>query len=89
VRQRTEFRGDTRSVLRFESGLVYRRIDVNVYQKSTGSLTTTRQLRDFRVGNRFSADYHQKSSGKESKLCRRSGVHRCPTPSNNILPSRG
>ena len=42
MRQRTEFRGDRRSVLPFESGLVYRRIDVNVYQKSTGNMTTAR-----------------------------------------------
>jgi hypothetical protein len=39
--------------------LVYRWINGNVYRKSTGSLTTTKKLRDFRAGKRFSADYHE------------------------------
>jgi len=39
--------------------VVCRWIDINVYRNPTGRLTTTRQLREFRAGKYFSADYHQ------------------------------
>jgi hypothetical protein len=45
----------------------YGRIDVNVYWESTGRVTTTRQPRDFRGGNRFSADYQQQYLAKNPK----------------------
>jgi hypothetical protein len=44
--------------------LLYRWINSNVYRKSTDQLTTATQPRIFRGIYRFSADYHQKSSGK-------------------------
>ena len=51
-------------MLRLDCVVVYRWIDVNVYRKSTGSMTTTNQPCDFRGGKRFSADYHQQYLAK-------------------------
>jgi peptide methionine sulfoxide reductase MsrA len=45
-------------------GAVYRQIDINVYQNSAGSMTTTRLPRDFRAGKNISADYHQQYLAK-------------------------
>jgi hypothetical protein len=44
--------------------LVCRWIDVNVYRKSTGRLTTTRQSAEFRGKSIFSADHHQQYLAK-------------------------
>jgi hypothetical protein len=57
---------------------VYRCIDGDVYRKSAGGLTKSGQHRDFRAGKRFSADYHQKSSGKTPN----NGLD-CPIPGSH------
>jgi hypothetical protein len=60
--------------------LVYRWIDVNVYQKSTGRLTATREGGDFGGGDRFSADYHQQYLAKNPDgYC---GIGGCGVPYN-------
>jgi peptide methionine sulfoxide reductase msrA/msrB len=43
---------------------VYRRIDVDVYRKSTGQVSALHQLAGFRGISTFRADYHQQYLAK-------------------------
>jgi len=58
--------------------VVYRRIDGNVYCESTGRAPTTPCRRNFIAVNRFIADYHQRSSGKNTQYCPWGGAAKGP-----------
>ena len=58
--------------------MAYRRIDFDVYRKSTGRRSTATQTRYFRAEIGFSADYHQQYLAKNPNgYC---GIGGCGVP---------